>query len=137
MRRAAVRLLAAGVSATSPAGAGAPGSQRLGDPPVTNEAERYVAAPIATGSDGRAVALIQSGARVVVRHAGPRRMFGRDHPVRRRLAAAARRRDRGASRALCSPGAHATGPLGVTADGRVTWRQAQGSYAARVASGAP
>jgi hypothetical protein len=43
----------------------------------------------------------------------------------------------GARRALCSPGAHATGPLGVTADGRVTWRQAQGSYAARVASGAP
>ena len=81
MRRAAITLLAAGMSAASPAGAGGPGSQRLGDPPITNEAERYVAASIATGSDGRAVALIQSGARVVVRHAGPRRMFGRAHPV--------------------------------------------------------
>ena len=43
----------------------------------------------------------------------------------------------GARRALSRPGAHVTGPLGVTAAGRVTWRQAQGSYAARVASGAP
>jgi hypothetical protein len=36
---------------------------------------------MATGSDGRAVALIQSGARVVVRHAGRRRTFGPAHPV--------------------------------------------------------
>ena len=43
----------------------------------------------------------------------------------------------GARRALSRPGAHVTGQLGVTADGRVTWRQAQGSYATRVASGAP
>src|SRR5690349_13041764 len=81
MRRAAITLLAAGMSAASPAAAGAPGPQRLGDPPVTNEAERYVAAPIATGSDGRAVALIQSGARVVVRNAGRGRAFGPVHPV--------------------------------------------------------